>query len=177
MKRYLRVLGQTWRRVYYQRLFTSCGRGFTPLGPLVIVNAGTIVVGSSLTIRSFSYQPVQVRVGPRALLQIGDGVFINQGVRISCSLSVTISDHCLIGDEVLILDSDWHGVGTEQTKTAPVVLAEGVWLASRVIVLRGVEIGKGSVVAAGSVVTRSIPPFTLAAGVPARPIRSLAQTR
>lgn len=59
----------------------------------------------------------------------------------------------------------------------PVVIRDKVWLGFNVIVLKGVTIGEGSVVAAGSVVTRDVPDFTLVAGNPARFIRSLVQSR
>ena len=59
-------------------------------------------------------------------------------------------------------------------KTAPIHIGDDVWLATRAIVLRGVTIGDGAVVAAGAVVTRDVPERTLVAGVPARRIRSLA---
>ena len=53
----------------------------------------------------------------------------------------------------------------------PVVIEDDVWVGSRVIILKGVTIGRGSVIAAGSVVTRSIPPYSICAGVPARVLK------
>jgi maltose O-acetyltransferase len=106
-------------------------------------------------------------------LTFGKRVFLNQGVRIVCTMGVSIGDGCQIGDETVILDNDFHGAGGGDAKRARVQIEEDVWLATRVIVLRGVTIGKGSVVGAGSVVTRSIPPFSFAAGTPARVIKSL----
>jgi maltose O-acetyltransferase len=84
----------------------------------------------------------------------------------------------LIGDQVTILDCDFHeispitrmnGVGPIE----PVVIGDNVWLGSRVMVLKGVTIGENSVVAAMSVVTKSIPPNSIAVGNPARVIRSI----
>jgi acetyltransferase-like isoleucine patch superfamily enzyme len=79
----------------------------------------------------------------------------------------------MIGDETIILDNDYHPVNSNSPKCAPVYLEDRVWLATRVIVLRGVRVGEGSVIGAGSVVTQSIPPYSFAAGVPARVIKSL----
>ena len=59
------------------------------------------------------------------------------------------------------------------TASGPIILEENVWLGARVIVLRGVTVGAGSVIGAGSVVTRDIPPRSVAAGLPARVIRAL----
>lgn len=79
--------------------------------------------------------------------------------------------HCTI--KCVLLDNDFHADAGQLVKRAPIVLENGVWLATRVIVLRGVSIGEGSRIGAGSVVTHSIPPHTFAAGVPARVIHSL----
>nr|WP_287220247.1 DapH/DapD/GlmU-related protein [Mesorhizobium sp.] len=59
----------------------------------------------------------------------------------------------------------------------PVRIGDDVWLSAGVIVLKGTSIGARSVIAAGSVVTKDIPPDTLAAGVPARPVRKLSSER
>ncbi len=134
---------------------------------------GTIIVGSGLTIRSRPHNRVDISVALGADLRIGDGVFINQGVRIACSKEIRIGNACLIGDESVILDTDYHGAGSAAVKHAPVVLEDKVWLATRVIVLRGVTIGEGSVIGAGSVVTRAVPPYSFAAGMPARVVRTL----
>jgi maltose O-acetyltransferase len=139
----------------------------------VVYGGGAIEAGDGLCIRSRRFQRVEIFVAPDARLTFGKKVFLNQGVRIVCGAGVSIGDGCQIGDETVILDNDFHGAGTADAKKARVQIEENVWLATRVIVLRGVTIGKGSVVGAGSVVTRSIPPFSFAAGAPARVIKSL----
>jgi acetyltransferase-like isoleucine patch superfamily enzyme len=74
--------------------------------------------------------------------------------------------HQLVNDEA---------VGrTAENAANHVVLEDHVWLGAGVTVLKGVTIGHDSVVAAGAVVTKDVPPFTLVAGVPARPVRQLA---
>jgi len=139
----------------------------------VVHGGGTIEVGTHFVVRSPRYNPVEVYVAPGARLLIGDRVFVNQGARISCSTEIHIGNGCLLADESVILDNDYHGVGGAPAKSAPVCLEDGVWLATRVVVLRGVTIGRGSVIGAGSVVTRSIPPDSFAAGVPARVLRAI----
>jgi len=134
---------------------------------------GDASLGDRVTIRSRSHLPVEIYVAGGANLHIGSCVFINQGVRISCSQPITIGDGCIMGDETVILDNDFHPLTDGQPKIGPIIIETGVWLASRVIVLRGVTIGQGSVIGAGSEVTRSIPPNTFAAGAPARPLRAL----
>lgn len=133
-------------------------------------------VGNDLTIRSREHNQVEISVAPQAKLELGNNVFLNQGVRIACSVDISIGNNVLVGDEAVILDNDYHGVAGSPAKTAPVRIEEDVWLGTRVIVLRGVTIGRGSVVGAGSVVTKSIPPFVFAAGVPAQVLKSLPQS-
>jgi acetyltransferase-like isoleucine patch superfamily enzyme len=108
-------------------------------------------------------------------LEIGDRVFINYGCSISAHTLVRIGDLCNIGQYAILLDCDYHNPRHDggHGEPAPVVLEDGVWLAARVTVLKGVTIGRGSIVAAGSVVTKDVPPGVIAAGVPARVVREL----
>jgi lipopolysaccharide O-acetyltransferase len=116
-------------------------------------------------------------------LVIGNHVHISHWSHIACTNSVTIGDHVLIGSKVIITDHN-HGLfGANATSPAMppaqrplerdrfVIIGENVWLGDGVVVCPGVTIGEGSVVGANAVVTTDVPPFTLVAGVPARPIR------
>jgi acetyltransferase-like isoleucine patch superfamily enzyme len=78
-----------------------------------------------------------------------------------------IGNNVLIGDEVLILDADFHGVGDTPAKSAPIRIESDVWIASRAIILKGVVVGQGSVIAAGAVVTRSVPAHSFVSNPPA----------
>lgn len=109
---------------------------------------------------------------------------MNEGVQIVCNIAVTIGDRCLIASDVVILDDDGHPVDwrerhnywpelPEDRLGAPIVIEDNVWIGTRAIILKGVHIGTGAVIAAGAVVTHSVPPATVAAGVPARAIREL----
>ena len=142
-------------------------------GPCVMTNEGRIEVGDGLFVRSWPHNRVEISVAREALLKLGNRVFLNQGVRIACTTNITIGDDALLGDECVILDNDYHGVGGPESKSSPVIIEPKVWLATRVIVMRGVTIGRASVIGAGSVVTRSIPPGVFAAGVPARVIKTI----
>jgi acetyltransferase-like isoleucine patch superfamily enzyme len=107
-------------------------------------------------------------------IQIGSQVFINYGTSISSHLLVRIGDRCQIGQYSILLDCDFHTPhGSGHGQAAPIVLEDEVWLGARVTVLKGVTIGRGSVVAAGSVVTKDVPPGVMVGGVPARLIREL----
>ncbi|WP_331344814.1 acyltransferase [Cellvibrio sp. UBA7661] len=111
---------------------------------------------------------------------IGDYCLISPGVRISSAKSIRIGDNCMFAANVIISDSDWHGIYNRIRPfrcTKPVVIENNVWLGERVIVTKGVTIGENSVVGAGSVVTKSIPPNSVTAGNPARIIKTINPNR
>jgi acetyltransferase-like isoleucine patch superfamily enzyme len=107
------------------------------------------------------------------LLEIGERTFINAAVSISASRHVQIGSECEIGPGVLIMDNDFHSPSNLSRFPAsiPVRIGDRVWIGARAIVLKGVTVGDGAVIAAGSVVTSDVPPHKLVAGVPARIIR------
>jgi maltose O-acetyltransferase len=120
---------------------------------------------------------LELSVGRDATLEIGERVLINHGCSIGATKLVRIGERSNIGSQSILIDNAFHELDperrNEQPESAPVILEANVWLAARVIVLPGVTIGQNSVVGAGSVVTRDIPPDVLAAGIPAKVIRSL----
>jgi tetrahydrodipicolinate N-acetyltransferase len=107
-------------------------------------------------------------------LAIGHGTNVNGlGTRILCAQEVTIGAHCTLSWDVQVLDNDFHTLtvdGVEQPSVAPVRIGDRVWVGTRAVVLKGVTIGDGAVVAAGAVVTRDVPAGAVVAGVPARVI-------
>ena len=84
----------------------------------------------------------------------------------------------MLGPNVVINDSNHVFIDrdtpiTRQGHTAePIVIEDDVWIASNSVILKGVHIGKGAVVAAGSIVTKDVPPYAVVAGVPARQIKN-----
>lgn len=152
--------------------------------PLVCNGRGKVSLGERVGI-GYRLAPkagngaVMLQARPAAAtISVGSRSVLSNNVSVIACVSVTIGADCLIGDGVLIVDSDFHR--TEPAKRrenpdndAPVSIADNVWLGSRVVVLKGVSIGANSVIAAGSVVTRDIPANSVAAGNPAKVIRSL----
>lgn len=113
-----------------------------------------------------------------AVIEIGDGNLLSNNVAIVANQRISIGDGCQIGDMVCIYDSDFHEIAPlTRNRSAgvisPVKVGNNVWLGSRVMVLKGVTIGDNSVIGAMSLVTRSIPANCIAAGVPARVIRTI----
>jgi acetyltransferase-like isoleucine patch superfamily enzyme len=108
---------------------------------------------------------------------IGDHVYINEGCAFDNLELVTIGDGVHVGPEVLFGTST-HGVGPPyvragETFYAPVVIGRGTWIGARAMLLPGVTVGDGCIIAAGAVVTRDCLPHGLYAGVPARRVRDL----
>jgi galactoside O-acetyltransferase len=87
----------------------------------------------------------------------------------------------MAGANTTITDTDWHPVGAVERvggkvgASAPVIIEDDVWLGLNVVVLKGVTIGAGTVVAANSVATSSVPPRVVAAGIPARVVRPIGE--
>ncbi|HEV2034864.1 MAG TPA: acyltransferase [Candidatus Dormibacteraeota bacterium] len=156
----------------------SCQRvGARPrlYGRCHVSNDGTITIGDRLRMHGGTVR-CELTTHEGGRLEIGHQVFVNYGSSISAHKLVTIGNGCLIGQYTIIMDCDYHSLGGADGhgEPRPIVIEEGVWLGARTIVLKGVRIGRGSVIAAGSVVTRDIPPGVVAGGVPARVIRHLA---
>ena len=107
---------------------------------------------------------------------LGDYVLISPGTQIISSRSIVIGANTMIASGVYISDSDWHGTYDrlrESGAARPIVLEENVWISVRAIIGKGVTIGRNSIVGAGSVVTKDIPPNVIAAGNPATVKREL----
>ena len=152
----------------------------TELGKLVSVkgrplfrNAGRVILGDQVRIWS-DIQQAKIFVGRGATLRVGDNSRIN-GAHISVSTDVDIGRNVCIGPNAVIIDDDFHDVVSHFSagKTGPIRIHDNVWIAMGAMVLKGVTIGEGAAVAAGAVVTKDVPPYTLVAGVPAKPIKNL----
>lgn len=137
-----------------------------------IENMGAIVIGDDVNINSRNVQTDLV-TGPNGYLEIGDSTSINFGVSIVANKKIMIGERVRIGPYTMIYDSNMHVHGNryERAPGDPVTIDDDVWLASRVMVMKGSRVGKGSIVAAGSVVSGIIPPYVVAAGIPARIVR------
>jgi tetrahydrodipicolinate N-acetyltransferase len=105
-------------------------------------------------------------------LTIGHGTNVNGlGTRLLCAQEVTIGAGCTLSWDVQVLDTDFHAMtvdGAERPSVAPVRIGDRVWVGTRALVLKGVTIGDGAVVAAAAVVTSDVPAGAVVAGVPAR---------
>lgn len=110
-----------------------------------------------------------IMVHDGAILEIGNNTYLNGG-SISCSYYISIGNDCALADGVRITDNSWHdahsSIGGGITK-----IGNKVWIATEAMILPGISIGDGAIVAAGAVVTKDVPARCMVAGVPAKVIK------
>lgn len=131
---------------------------------------------SNLVVNDFTiFNGCIVEIEEGATLELGKG-YINTGSKINCFNKITIGDNVAISENVTIRDSDNHEIlydGYEKSK--PIKIGNHVWIGLNAIILKGVTIGDGSIIAAGTVVTRDVPKNCLVGGVPAKIIKENVQ--
>lgn len=151
-----------------------------------IAHPGTskIIVGNDCLI----YGDISTQT-ENATILIGNNVFIGKSTIFS-AINITIEDDVLISTDCLIQDTDNHNLSksirkkdcgdwkknrTQQwdlVEKKPIKICEGAWIGAKCIILKGVTIGEGAIVAAGSVVTKDVEPYTIVAGNPAKFIKN-----
>lgn len=182
--KFLKLISWGIRRVMlFLGVETSDSVFFTGLPRIKMVKGGRIVLKENVTIHSWWYvnpglnhRSTLAVISPEAELILSDNVGIS-GSTIICSTKIIIGENTLIGADAFILDNDMHLPGIDgiwlstygSTQAgAPISIGRSCFIGARAIILKGVTIGEGSVVAAGAVVTRNVPPYSLAIGNPAQ---------
>jgi len=127
-------------------------------------------------------QPCTLYVGENATMTIGDGCGISQ-CSLICHYSIELQNNVKIGGGTKVYDTDFHSLNASDRldhkkdmankKKAKVTLCDNCFIGAGCIILKGVTIGEGAMVAAGSVVTKSIPAWELWGGAPAKFIRKI----
>ena len=144
-------------------------RGGPPYpGHLMLAAGARLVVEGDFRVHTGA----QLWVNEGATLTLGSG-YANAGLNLSCFSAITIGRDVMISENVTLRDSDNHRVSgsSSPSATAPIRIGDAVWIGLNAVVLKGVTIGDGAVVAAGAVVTRDVPARAMVAGVPARVVR------
>lgn len=119
----------------------------------------------------FSFYPdTKIGIHSNAVLEIGNG-YINSNATITVRKNIKIGNNVIIGPNCTIRDTDDHLIDSNTEICKEIEIQDNVWIGTNVIILKGVTIGEGSMVAAGSLVNKSIPIKSLVGGVPARIIR------
>jgi len=148
---------------------------FTRNRPTIANEGGEIEIGNLVRIWSnVNRTRLSVKKGGRIV--IGENTRIN-GATIAASSEVNIGRNCRIAPHCIVMDGDFHDVSDrlKAGRKASINIGDNAWLATRSMVMKGVTIGEGAVVAAGAVVTKDVPPYTMVAGVPAKVVKRIPQ--
>ncbi len=153
----------------------TVGRNFRCHGKLVIAGKGTVTIGDDVVVRH-NLRHVYLGSGSSDyVIEIGDRVWLH-GTSISCRERVEVGDRSLVG-RVEIVDHEFHDPRdlerTQEIRSRPVILGADTWIGNDCLILKGVEIGRYSVVGARTVVRRSLPEKVVAIGNPAQVVKHL----
>ncbi len=142
----------------------------------VIINGAVQWIYSN-SIRNYFYK--------RTGMRIGNNTYIFKNCVLRGLKGITIGNHCIVGQcqldgrgkltignnvnisSLTVIEPGSHDLVTFEDRFGPIVIGDNVWICTRAMILQSVTIGEGAVVAAGSVVTKDVPPYTIVAGSPA----------
>ncbi len=157
----------------------QCGSNLRVRKRLDISGPGRVVIGENVLVEGGPFKLNSLYTfGRDAEILIGSNSYLN-GLRVSCRKKVRIGKWCIFAD-VRITDTDQHSVLPNRWSTdvpiesRPVIIEDNVWVGLATIIIKGVTIGTNSVVAAGSVVTRDVPPNCVVGGNPASIIKTFS---
>ena len=117
--------------------------------------------------------PFYIKCTDKAEITIGDNCFFNHNCSLTAAENIVIGNQCMFANNFVVVDHDHDrkdGKILKELVSAPVKIGNNVWCGANVTVLKGVAIGDGAVIAAGSVVNRDVAAYSVVAGVPARKI-------
>jgi acetyltransferase-like isoleucine patch superfamily enzyme len=184
----LRLWAQKWRwyqrsRLPWNRLRLHAelarreafARGPMHGNVLEMLRAGRLTIGPHAY-----FEPGVWLTSDAGRIAIGGGSFLNLNVMIAAVESVSLGEHCMLANGCLVTDGNhrfddfdkpvpWQGFTTK----GPVTLGDNVWLGANVVVTSGVTIGRRSVIGANSVVIDDVPEFSIAAGAPAKVLKTI----
>ncbi len=173
--RYSRIFSATLRKLWYLFLGMKIGKN-TRIPKIKVTWPHQVLIGEKCILEHqifFKYDGIWKK---EPSILIGDGVFIGAFSEFNISGKITIGKNAMIASGCKFIDHN-HGMAlnepmnTQKQEIVPIEIGEEVWLGANVIVLKGVKIGKGAVIAAGSVVLKDIGDYEIYAGVPARFIK------
>lgn len=167
----------------------SFGKGLVLKGKPIFesIDGGKVEIGDNVTLYStprnyFAHLSSSVRMfteGPNALIKIGNNTRIN-GATIHAKGLITIGANCLVAANTSIVDSNGHKNCchspheriNSKDSSKDIIIEDNVWIGLNCLILKGVKIGEGSIIAAGSIVNSDIPPKSIARGNPANVVKS-----
>ena len=149
-------------------------------GSFISLGSGVTLDSAIRSNRLGGFSPCVVRtVTPTARIRLGERVGLSNSVIVAGN-SIEIGEDTIIGSGVMILDNDFHVMGTGfswvsecSTNSKPIKIGRGCFIGSRSMILKGVTLGDRAIIGAGAVVTKDVPAYSVAAGNPARVVRTL----
>jgi len=169
----IKAIFATLQGMYYKFIFDLPVNNLTNEVKLKVLKAKGITKGNDFLIGTGLFV--------KGTVLLGTGLSLNRNVMIASSggIPIVIGDYCLIGPNVVIRNAN-HGfrdiekpMRFQPNEILPIIIEDDVWIAANCVILAGARIGKGSIVAAGAVVTKGeIPPYSIVGGVPAKVIGS-----
>lgn len=158
------------RGIVYKLYFHIKGGRRLEIYPGVLINnryKQSLRFGDKVTL----YHDVGLFLDSRdAKISIADKTYINRRTELHCQKEISIGTDCAISWDVTIMDTDYHSINSK-VHSKSVVIGNHVWIGCKSIILKGVTIGDGAIIAAGSVVCTDVPNKTLVGGIPAQVIK------
>lgn len=172
------------KRIYLKRRVETLGKNSNIGKKSEIVGGRYISLGNDVSIQSYAKICCFDRYYNQILhpkLTIGNKCFFNRFLTVYCADELIIGNECYFGANVTITNEN-HGInpilgcyGTQNLSTSRVIIGNNCWIGDKAIILPGVTIGDNSIIGAGSVVTKSVPAFSMSTGVPAKIIKKWNQ--
>jgi acetyltransferase-like isoleucine patch superfamily enzyme len=157
-------------KTFQYRFIYKCIGGHTIVGKKTqVMNYSNIRIGDHCLILDNVY----LRAGPQGKIEIGDYCAINSFAKLFGHGGILIEDYAQVGPNCLITTTTHNYDNYLDTHFLPVKIHKWAWIGAQSIILAGVTVGERSVIGAGSVVTKDVPPHTVVAGSPARLIRTI----
>ncbi len=180
MKKTLALTISFFLKLFYKLRYgqkVSFGKGIIINHKFKFSGKGRLLIGNNCNLWAHHEPNTFQTFSQNAVISIGENNRLN-GTTIQCKTAITIGNDCLIGSCMLI-DQDFHSIhatkrnNPEFIKSAPITIGNKVWLAGQSAILKGVTVGDEAVVAFRAVVTKNVPPKTVAAGNPAQVVKEI----
>jgi acetyltransferase-like isoleucine patch superfamily enzyme len=144
----------------------------------LITGKGEIILGDNVFVGCQGAWFLISKIYGRPKLVIGNNTTLNYRTVISVAKEVRIGNHCAIAEETKIFDNnsnslDYRNREIREEDVGSIIIDDHVWIGMSSIMMKAMTIGRGAVVAAGSVVTKTVPPFTVVAGNPATIVKKI----
>jgi acetyltransferase-like isoleucine patch superfamily enzyme len=165
-----------WRKLSFRALGMHIGRK-THLGRITVPWPHQVKIGSQCLFEDNTALKFDGPWQPGPCILIGDNCFIGRDVEFNIRQKIVIGNNALIASGSRFIDHD-HGIAKDSlmrvqpSVDSSIEIGDDCWIGVNAVILKGVKVGNGSVLAAGAVLTKTVPPYEIWAGIPARKIAS-----